>query len=232
MLFLAVFCGFLAEYQLEHKIDKEKAKQAIESLVKCLVSDTTQLNNIIESNKLIVQNLDSLTLLKNADLAKEENKKKFYEHGTVGFFQDWYFKTNDAAMEQLKSSGTLRLIRKQSIIDNILGYGLKNKITVAQEADCYFFFKESLLDFKKVIDLTHLQDTSIVSLDVTNNFVSIRYKKTYQLLISNDKEKLFAVFNNAALMSVAIGAYVQFMQEQLGYCKNLIDLLKNEYHLK
>src|ERR1043166_5444880 len=217
MLFLAVFCGFLAEYQLEHKIDKEKAKQAIESLVKCLASDTTQLNNIIESNKLIVQNLDSLTLLKNADLAKEENKKKFYEHGTVGFFQDWYFKTNDAAMEQLKSSGTLRLIRKQSIIDNILGYGLKNKITVAQEADCYLFFKESLLDFKKVIDLTHLQDTSIVSLDVTNNFVSIRYKKTYQLLISNDKEKLFAVFNNAALMSVAIGANVQFMQEQLGY---------------
>jgi len=24
MLFLAVFCGFLAEYQLEHKIEKEK----------------------------------------------------------------------------------------------------------------------------------------------------------------------------------------------------------------
>src|ERR1051325_10032557 len=138
MLFLAVFCGFLAEYQLEHKIDKEKAKQAIESLVKCLASDTTQLNNIIASNKLIVENLDSLTHIKNADLAKEENKKKFYEHGTVGFFQD-----------------------------------------------CYFFFKESLLDFKKVIDLTHLQDTGIVNLDVTNNFVSIHYKKVNQLSISN-----------------------------------------------
>src|SRR4026209_724865 len=25
MLFLAVFCGFLAEYQLEHKIEKERA---------------------------------------------------------------------------------------------------------------------------------------------------------------------------------------------------------------
>jgi hypothetical protein len=27
MLFLAVFCGFLAEYQLEHKIEKNREKQ-------------------------------------------------------------------------------------------------------------------------------------------------------------------------------------------------------------
>ena len=27
MLFLAVFCGFLAEYQLEHKIEKDREKQ-------------------------------------------------------------------------------------------------------------------------------------------------------------------------------------------------------------
>jgi hypothetical protein len=26
MLFLAVFCGFLAEYQLEHKIERDKEK--------------------------------------------------------------------------------------------------------------------------------------------------------------------------------------------------------------
>src|SRR6185295_5951024 len=77
MLFFAVFCGFLAEYQLEHKIDKEKGKQSIESLVKCLASDTTQLNNIIESNSRMLNNLDSLIPLKNADLNKVENKKKF-----------------------------------------------------------------------------------------------------------------------------------------------------------
>ncbi len=32
MLFLAVFCGFLAEYQLEHKIEKDREKQYIYSL--------------------------------------------------------------------------------------------------------------------------------------------------------------------------------------------------------
>ena len=32
MLFLAVFCGFLAEYQLEHKIEKDRELQFIISL--------------------------------------------------------------------------------------------------------------------------------------------------------------------------------------------------------
>ena len=29
MLFLAVFCGFFAEYHLEHKIEKERARQYV-----------------------------------------------------------------------------------------------------------------------------------------------------------------------------------------------------------
>ena len=33
MLFLAVFCGFLAEYQLEHKIEKRQGKAIYESLL-------------------------------------------------------------------------------------------------------------------------------------------------------------------------------------------------------
>ena len=33
MLFLAVFCGFLAEYQLEHKIEKERAEKYLQSML-------------------------------------------------------------------------------------------------------------------------------------------------------------------------------------------------------
>ena len=31
MLFLAVFCGFFAEYQLEHKIEKDRAKELLDA---------------------------------------------------------------------------------------------------------------------------------------------------------------------------------------------------------
>ena len=40
MLFLAVFCGFLAEYFLEHRIEKEKGKQYILSMIEDLKSDS------------------------------------------------------------------------------------------------------------------------------------------------------------------------------------------------
>ena len=47
MLFLAVFCGFLAEYQLEHKIEKESGKQYIQSVYEDLKEDTAMLANTI-----------------------------------------------------------------------------------------------------------------------------------------------------------------------------------------
>lgn len=232
MIVLAVTTGFFAESYREYRTDREKEKQAIESLVKCLVSDTLQLNNIIESNLQIAMNLDSFVLLKNEDLTLVANKKQFYAHGSTGFFQDWYFKINDAAMQQLKSSGMLRLIRKQNIIDNIFGYELKNKITVAQEADCYNFFKLSLTDYTKVADLTNLKDTNVVGYTITNRFVAFKYKNVNNIFINQDKEKLSTVFNNAALMSAAVEAYAQFMKEQKEYAIGLIDLLNKEYHLE
>ena len=40
MLFLAVFCGFLAEYQLEHKIEKDRENQFLTSLISDLQDDS------------------------------------------------------------------------------------------------------------------------------------------------------------------------------------------------
>ena len=47
MLFLAVFCGFLAEYQLEHLIEKNRAKQYIHSLYEDLKTDTSRINEML-----------------------------------------------------------------------------------------------------------------------------------------------------------------------------------------
>ena len=40
MLFLAVFCGFLAEYQLEHKIERDRELQFMQTMAEDLKSDT------------------------------------------------------------------------------------------------------------------------------------------------------------------------------------------------
>jgi hypothetical protein len=45
MLFLAVFCGFLAEYQLEHLIEYQREKQFMKSFVEDLEKDRVLLDH-------------------------------------------------------------------------------------------------------------------------------------------------------------------------------------------
>ena len=70
MLFLAVFCGFLAEYQLEHKIEKERGKEYIRSFYDDLKVNLPVFSRIIDLNNekmIALKNMSSCydTLLKN-----------------------------------------------------------------------------------------------------------------------------------------------------------------------
>ncbi|SRR5258706_9530729 len=61
MLFLAVFCGFLAEYQLEHKIEKIREKQFMASMIQDLASDTSAISILDEQRTGRLGMYDSLS---------------------------------------------------------------------------------------------------------------------------------------------------------------------------
>ena len=170
--------------------------------------------------------------LRNADLSIEVNKRNFLRHSIVGFSEDWYFNTNDAALQQLKSSGTLRLIRKQNIVDSIFKYELENKTLVSQQADLYFLFKESFLDYKKAVGLFFYRDTTVMKYSFGYDNSDVEFRNINPVLLSTDKEKVNLLFGNAALMAGPQEAYIHLMQDQLSYGKNLIAFLKEEYHLE
>ena len=60
MLFLAVFCGFLAEYQLEHKIERDREKEYMASLYEDLKTDTLNLSALLKSTRDDIANNDSM----------------------------------------------------------------------------------------------------------------------------------------------------------------------------
>ena len=60
MIFLAVSMGFVAENIREYFADKEKEKQNIENIVKCLSTDTTELKKILALNINQLNYVDSL----------------------------------------------------------------------------------------------------------------------------------------------------------------------------
>ena len=62
MLFLAVFCGFLAENEREHIIEKKRAKEYARSLVHDLSTYTSQLSNFMRRVPFFVAKYDSFLL--------------------------------------------------------------------------------------------------------------------------------------------------------------------------
>ncbi len=120
MLFLAVFCGFLAEYQLEHKIEKDREKQFIKSLIADLEDDKAILTNMIESEIHGVTHLDTLMyLLNNPSIAKQNGDQLYY----VARLGPRYipFANNSRTFDQLKTGG-FRLIRYPEASNKIMTY--------------------------------------------------------------------------------------------------------------
>ena len=121
MLFLAVFCGFLAEYQLEHKIEKDREKQYMEGMIEDLHTDTTTIQSSLNLAEKQLVILDSLVNILNTEEINENNIGQLYilasnssRVATVIF--------ENRTSSQLKNSGGMRLIRKKAIADSVLFY--------------------------------------------------------------------------------------------------------------
>ncbi len=121
MLFLAVFCGFLAEYQLEHKIEKDREKQFMQTMAEDLSSDTAQLNRLISARKTRVWQLDTLFNMIASDEYLKEGRK-VYELYELPYWDILRFFPSDRTMQQLKNGGNLRLIRKRNVSNALISY--------------------------------------------------------------------------------------------------------------
>ncbi|HET6767542.1 MAG TPA: hypothetical protein VFH08_09095 [Chitinophagaceae bacterium] len=120
MLFLAVFCGFLAEYKLEHTIEHNREKQFIATLIEDLKSDTAQLTQVIAYKNRREKMADSLIMnLSSPDYGKHGSDIYYYARNLT---RPQYFFPNDRTIQQLKNSGSLRLIRKMAVSDRIMYY--------------------------------------------------------------------------------------------------------------
>src|SRR5215203_1374939 len=84
MLFLAVFCGFLAEYQLEHRIEKERGEEYIVSLIDDLKDDEIHLQSMLDQDGQGIVILDSLIYLLNDPVQAKQNGSQLYYMARLG----------------------------------------------------------------------------------------------------------------------------------------------------
>ena len=133
MLFLAVFCGFLAEYKLEHTIEHQREEQYMRSMIEDLKADILMLEKNVALRKSRLMMADSLVDLLNSPQRNKYGNDIYYfarsSSPPVNIFP------NDGTIQQLKSSGNLRLIRNNHITSNIMAYDQKMRNVLFEMGD-------------------------------------------------------------------------------------------------
>ncbi|HEU5168555.1 MAG TPA: hypothetical protein VFU29_23580 [Chitinophagaceae bacterium] len=225
MLFLAVFCGFLAENIREHKIEKEREKQYIETMIDDLKEDTILLNKKVTEYRQKGIELDSLFLLLNLPGNKEYGAALYYYGRKANRFD--FFTSTDRTIQQMKNSGAFRLIRNNNAANNILKYysELSELYRLQQGTD------DLMMDYR-LISYTLFDPIVFQSMvnDRTEN--NITYPPDNPSLITNEKapiQRLSSIIHYLQGSRMALNKMYIGLKKQAA---ELIEILKTEYHLK
>jgi hypothetical protein len=227
MLFLAVFCGFLAENQREHMIEHQREKQFALLLYDDLKKDTAWLSRVIKIKKWRGQKLDSLIYyLSVPDLQKNANQIYYY---TAFLKSDNFFSPNDATIQQLRNSGSLRYFSNLKLYNTITLYYNDCAFYLEKEKERKPVYPDELRS--AIFDANDLSSFSTTAtLDIMEGF-PFPEKKMH--LLSNDKKDYnrFLHFINDLKMgnSVSILFLESFITDDV---TGLIRDLKKEYSIK
>ncbi len=225
MLFLAVFCGFLAENQREHMVEHRREKQFIRSLVSDVAADTARLNEIITYRNLRQARLDSLTFLLNSDSAERHTNDIYFFGIFIPRIAIFQFTSNEGTMHQLKNAGGLRLIRKLFVADSIINYDASVRTlqrTADQESDILLIYRESGPKIYNGLEMEKLTDADNFPIRVTHN----------PPLVPGYKEHLIEFnYRLTSVKSVNKG-YRREARKLLIQAINLLNTLKKEYRLE
>ncbi len=145
MLFLAVFCGFLAENQREHYIEHKRAKVLANNLYKELLMDSINMSERIQ-NRLTKEKESEYFLNYISDSSLTELNNHFFPSFYWSFIQtsQVYFEPNDGVLSQLRNSGELRYFRNTTLQTAIgkLNVSINN---IRSRNDREYSFLESFL---------------------------------------------------------------------------------------
>ena len=226
MLFLAVFCGFLAEYQLEHKIEKDREKQFVRSLINDIRIDTARLNTIIGIRNQRIIWLDSLASIMNSkDPGGFPTRDIYYYAMFVSRNISLRFIPNDGTIQQLKNSGGLRLIQDRNVVDIISGYdtGVRNVVRLGE-------VEESVIQDYRTIAHKFFDGMVFNSMLDVNNLP--RKPQGNPALYSFTETDLHELNYKLYIIMANNRAIRRELRRVLTQAENLLVLLKTEYHLK
>jgi len=222
MLFLAVFCGFLAEYQLEHKIEKDREKQYMVTMIEDLRSDSAMFAINITQRTSRIKMMDSLVSLMNSSQRDEKGNDIYFFARSISPPTNLF--PNDRTIQQLKSSGNLRLIRNKDISNSIMAYDQVIRQTLFELDDEIEIRGEYRQLAGKVFNTT-------VFFEMIPGDTVARPKGNPQLY-TNNHELINELIGGIQYFKRVHQAQLVRSEKLLIQAKELSDFIKKEYHIK
>jgi len=224
MLFLAVFCGFLAELQLEHKIERDREKQYIRSMIEDLKTDTVNLSVMNRSFSQIESELEFV--LRGFDKGIKDDTGSWRDKFVLSFrsgFPDFYHA--DRTIQQLKNSGGMRLIRNENSAIGIVNYD-----AILKDLD-FELANLTNTQIKYIDEVMKSWSMKKMLLDEKNNFLLEESQPTVKqnYWLTGNPAAIEQVFNKLLQYYEAISqmnAYFKFVKTK---ATALIEILKKEY---
>lgn len=224
MIFLAVTLGFIADSVRERLADRSREKQYIVGFIHNLKEDTLNLKYVIERGRRQVKGIDSMLTLAHADMAVDSNRRLFYYYFFTYCYSKSTFESNDATLQQLKSTGDYGLIEKDQVAASLAKFDSDLQGIYAQGDYYEVYFREILARIDEVADVTVLGDTAYV------NNGKILHKPFPSFRIEDGK--MTTLFNKIFVFKLVTNSYVEdFLVKQLKSSNRLINFLRDKYNL-
>jgi hypothetical protein len=118
MLFLAVSLGFMAENIREHQIEKQREIAYLQNVHEDLKLDLINIDDVISSNTIRLQAMDTLFKLINNNTITNEDVYYYIRNLALRAT----FESSHVGLDQIKSAGGLRMVKNPEIISGIQEY--------------------------------------------------------------------------------------------------------------
>jgi hypothetical protein len=210
MLFLAVFCGFMADNWREQISEHQREKTYIRSIIEDIKSDTLESGKILSRLITMHKGIDSV-LVELTSPEVLENSNKVYHQWTRNLGLE-VFVSNDRTIEQLKNSGDLRLIRNETVSDGIMKYDQAIKK----------YNTQSNMMYNAMADMTYY----IQLFDFMGLY---KYPDKPVPITDQGKNNLNQAFSHLDLWNRALTGLISWLKTVNDEGKSLLVLIKKEY---
>ncbi len=231
MLFLAVFCGFLAENEREKLAEHRSEVRYMQNLLQDLVRDTLHIQSQLVFQQRAVRYADSLVYLMHVPDRNKYLNNAYYYTRILAILNPFLY--SNATVTQLKNSGSFRLIKKEYVADSIVQYDVWAQRILKNDDNIQNLIGDFRSTAGYVFDAQLIGEISNNILIGNNGSGAFVERPSQALpLVTEDRKTINQLCLYADFLASLYQSHFNSLSAQKERGIRLMQLLKKEYHLK